>query len=55
MDDKKSVLNIQDSRKRNRISFFIGLDFKVLASEVVERPPRLCLRASGNIMLDAGH
>ncbi len=28
----KSVLIVQNSRKRNRIRFFIGLDFKVFSN-----------------------
>ena len=38
------VLIIQNSRKRNRISFFIGLDFKVFitSAAVVRLPHLLC-------------
>ncbi len=41
------VLYIQNSRKRNRISFFIGLDFKVLNQRGSRETAALVVCVSG--------
>ena len=53
MEDKKSVLKIQNSRKRNRISFFIGLDFKVFSKRGSRETAALVFACSVSIMPDA--